>query len=501
MKKYDIVVIGSGLGGLSTALILAINGYKVCVLEKNNQIGGTLQTFSRKGCCYDTGLHYLGSLDKGQILHKFFTYFGILDMLELRRMDNDGFDIINLGGKEYKYGMGYQNFEKQMVLSFPEEEKAIKKYIKKVQDVSDSFDLYNMRYPVTFSFDSVEALSENLQEYLESITDNKALQNVLAGINVIYAQTPEDTSVYMHALIFNYYINSSYRVLGGGQKVADAFAKVIEEKGGTVLTKKDVVKFNYNENNISFVETKDGDKFYADKFISNLHPEVTIELAGADKFRKAYVNRIKRLKNGISNFALHIKLKEKTFPINQSNYHYYYGDNVWGVANYDENNWPKNFLLYTPEDDNIQTTTDCISAFTYMKIEELDKWKDTSVEKRGDDYKEWKKQKSEKLLALVEKQFPQIKGNVESYYTSTPLTYRDYIGTKDGAMYGLIRDSRNPNESQIMPKTKIPNLLLTGQNINLHGSLGVLISSVVTCGEIIGTNKLVKQFNEVVNKE
>ncbi len=501
MKKYDIVVIGSGLGGLSTGLILAMNGYKVCVLEKNHQIGGTLQTFSRKGCCYDTGLHYLGSLDKGQILYKFFKYFDILDMLELRRMDNNGFDIINLAGTEYKYGMGYENFEKQMLISFPAEADAIKKYITKMKEVSNSFDLYNMRYPVTFSFDSVEALSENLQEYLKSITKNKALQNVLAGINVIYAQSPEDTSVYMHALIFNYYINSSYRVLGGGQKVADAFATAIKNKSGTVITKKEVVKFNYTGNNISSVLTKDGDEFFADKFISNLHPEVTIELAGEEHFRKAYVNRIKRLKNGISNFALHIKLKEKNFPVNQSNYHYYKENSVWGVATYDENNWPKNFLLYTPEDDANQTTTDCISAFTYMKIEELDKWKDTSIEKRGDDYREWKKMKAEKLLELVSEQFPILKNNIDSYYVSTPLTYRDYIGTKDGAMYGIIRDSRNPNESQIMPKTRIPNLLLTGQNINLHGSLGVLISSVVTCGEILGTNELVKQFNDVVKED
>jgi all-trans-retinol 13,14-reductase len=136
-----------------------------------------------------------------------------------------------------------------------------------------------------------------------------------------------------------------------------------------------------------------------------------------------------------------------------------------------------------------------------MKIEELDKWKNTSVEKRGNDYKEWKKMKAEKLLKLVSEQFHQLNNNIDSYYVSTPLTYRDYIGTKDGAMYGIIRDSRNPNESQIMPKTRIPNLLLTGQNINLHGSLGVLISSVVTCGEILGTNELVKQFNEVVNED
>ncbi len=501
MQKYDVIIIGAGLGGLSTALILAINGYKVCVLEKNNQIGGTLQTFNRKGCCFDTGLHYLGSLDKGQILYKFFQYFNILDKIEIRKMNETGFDVINIAGKEYKYGMGYANFEKNLIEYFPNETVAIKKYIEKIQNVSNSFDMYNMRYPVVFDFDSVSALSENLQEYLESITDNKDLQNVLAGINVLYAQSPEDTSVYMHALIYNYYINSAYRVVGGGQKIADAFEKEIVSKGGVVLTNKEINKFNFDDEKILSIEATNGETFFADKFISNLHPTVTINLAGADKFRKAYTNRITSLENGISNFSLHIKLKEKIFPVTLSNYHFYKENSVWGVANYNEKTWPKSYLLYTPEPQQKEQFTDCISIFAYMKFSEVQQWANTKVEKRGNDYKEWKKTKAEKLLSLVEEQFTMIKGNVEIYYTSTPLTYKDYIGTTDGSMYGILRDSRNPTKSQIMPKTKIPNLLLTGQNINLHGSLGVLISSVVTCGEILGTNELVKQFNEITKEK
>ena len=63
MKKYDVVIVGSGIGGLSTALILAKNGKKVCVLEKNQQLGGNLQVFSRDKKIFDTGVHYLGGLD------------------------------------------------------------------------------------------------------------------------------------------------------------------------------------------------------------------------------------------------------------------------------------------------------------------------------------------------------------------------------------------------------------------------------------------------------
>ena len=86
-KAYDILVIGSGLGGLVSALILAKEGLKVCVLEKNNQYGGNLQTFSRDKLIFDTGVHYLGGLSKGQNLNQFFSYLEIMNDLELQLMD------------------------------------------------------------------------------------------------------------------------------------------------------------------------------------------------------------------------------------------------------------------------------------------------------------------------------------------------------------------------------------------------------------------------------
>ena len=74
-KEYDFVIIGGGLGGLQCAFILADEGYSVIVLEKNHHLGGNLQVFSRDKCLFDTGVHYLGGLDEGQNLYKFFKYF------------------------------------------------------------------------------------------------------------------------------------------------------------------------------------------------------------------------------------------------------------------------------------------------------------------------------------------------------------------------------------------------------------------------------------------
>ncbi|NJK85772.1 MAG: hypothetical protein HC906_07180 [Bacteroidales bacterium] len=114
--------------------------------------------------------------------------------------------------------------------------------------------------------------------------------------------------------------------------------------------------------------------------------------------------------------------------------------------------------------------------------------------KRGEDYEEFKRKKAEKLLDNIEKQFPGIKSCIDAFYTSTPLTWRDYTGTWAGSAYGILKDFNRPLESIILPRTKIPNLYLTGQNINLHGILGVTISSVITCSELIDIKSLIKKI-------
>src|SRR4026209_343229 len=97
MHEYDAVVIGSGMGGLACATILAREGHRVCVLEKNKQIGGSLQTFVRDKTIFDSGVHYVGGLEKGQNLYHLFRFLGIMDQLKIRKMDADAFDVILFG--------------------------------------------------------------------------------------------------------------------------------------------------------------------------------------------------------------------------------------------------------------------------------------------------------------------------------------------------------------------------------------------------------------------
>ncbi|MCR6639290.1 MAG: FAD-dependent oxidoreductase [Sporocytophaga sp.] len=232
MPQFDYVIIGSGLGGLLCAYTLTKEGNSVCVLEKNRQIGGNLQIFVRDKAIFDTGIHYIGGLDKGQNLNQYFRYFGLMDKLKLKKLDEDCFDVVSFDQdeKEYPYAMGYERFSEKLIEQFPSEKEAIQKYCSKLKEISNFSPLYNLRYSEQ-SFFNTEYLSVNAKEYIESITSDVILQNVLAGTNPLYAGVGEKTPLYVHGLIINSYIESAYKCIGGGAQIATILTKSIKEMG------------------------------------------------------------------------------------------------------------------------------------------------------------------------------------------------------------------------------------------------------------------------------
>ena len=141
--EYDIIIIGSGLGGLVCGYILAKNGYKIAIVEKNSQIGGCLQTFKRKGIKFDTGMHYIGSMQPGQVLHALFNYLNLLSDVKLSPLDPDGFDTISFRGDIYKFANGYTHFTDTLSEKFPHNRKDIEAYIHHIKKISASSPLYN----------------------------------------------------------------------------------------------------------------------------------------------------------------------------------------------------------------------------------------------------------------------------------------------------------------------------------------------------------------------
>ena len=497
MPKYDVVIVGSGLGGLLCGYILSKEGYNVCILEKNRQIGGCLQTFVRDGCIFDTGMHYIGSLDKGQILYRFFKYFNLLDKVKVKKLNEDAFDIISIAGTEYKYAQGYDNYINVLLQSFPDEKEALTKYISKLKEISSSLNLYNLREIKTHNIINSEYVTVGAFDYIKSITQNERLQNVLSGTNSLYAGKLDKTPLYIHALINNFLIESAWRPVDGGSQIAEFLSESIIANGGSIFKKCEVKKFipdAYNKK-INFVELSGSELIEAKYFISDIHPVKTLKMLDTALIRKAYRNRINNLENTISVFTVYIVFKENTFEYLNYNIYHYNDENVWGTDTYTVDKWPDGYMCYTPATSKSDIYADCMIAMTYMKYDELKKWENTTVEKRGDEYLEFKENKAQKFLDLLEKRFPGLRGKIKAYYTSTPLTYRDYTGTVKGSAYGILKDYNNPLKTYIPPRTKIPNLFLTGQNINLHGIEGVSIGSLLTCAEFLGLNYLIRKIN------
>lgn len=506
MKKYDAIIIGSGLGGLVSAVIMGMEGMRVLVLEKNKQVGGNLQVFSRNKRIFDTGVHYVGGLEKGQNLHTYFSYLGIMDDLKIRRMSMDAFDTVSFEGDPitYKFGQGYAQYIEGLVEFFPDERLGIEKFCEAVQNVCASFPLYNIE-SVDDPMSYLNRLNVNAKEFIESCTDNVKLQKVLGGTNPLFAGEGDRTPFYVLALVVNSYIESSWKFIDGGAQIAKTLVKQIRKYQGEIIKHADVKKFIFEDRTATGVQTADGRTFYADCFISNAHPAVTIDMIEPGKFKKAYIKRVKGLDNSAAAFILYIVLKEGSTPILESNIYHYIDDNVWEGVNYKNEEWPPSYAMFSSISSKSETHSDNIIAMAYMKSSEVEQWAGSfntvsEGDERGEEYEAFKTKKAEELLDAIEKKFPDIRERMECYYTSTPLTYRDYINTPDGSMYGISKDAADPLRSFISAKTKVPNLYLTGQNLNMHGVLGVTIGAITTCGEIFGQDYLVEKIKKSMHE-
>ncbi len=504
-EKYDVVIIGSGLGGLVSANILARHGYKVCVLEKNNQYGGNLQTFARDKTIFDTGVHYVGGLDKGQNLYQYFSYLGIMDELNIHKLDEDKYDVITFDNDntEYLHAQGYEKFASSLIKQFPKEEKAVHTYCAKMKEICNNFALYNLGDGLTYDMD---VLGVKITDYLDSISDNELFKAVLVGSNSLYAgelQTP----LYVHALSINSYIESSYRFVNGGSQISKLLIRRLKEFGGEAYRYQEVTDFGWDANKLISVKTKQGKEVKADLFISNIEPKFTIKMLGGKGMRKAFVKRVEQIESMVSGFSLYITFKPNSFAYHNYN-HYHIKDHkkIYTAQEYTQESWPEGYMVSMGIHKNQTKWAHNMIAMTYMNFDEVNQWKDTfntvaEESDRGDSYAKFKEEKTEVFLKEIEKKFPNIRETILSIYVSTPLSYRDYIGNNKGAMYGYKKDADNTMKTFLSPKTKLKNLFFTGQSLNMHGILGVTISAVLTCSHIIGRQKLMDSIHAELDKQ
>lgn len=498
MKR--IVVIGSGMGGLATGIILAKNGYAVTVLEQHAIIGGCLQCFRRDGVKFETGMHFIGSADHGQTLRRLFDFLGITNDIRLSRMDINGYNIIALGNQQYRIPNGNDALVDRLSEYFPSSMSEIKDYCDTIDRVATASSLHTLDESKADLAVCTRYRLLSINDVIDETVHDETLRNVLVGHLPLYAGERGRTPFSIHAFITDFYNQSAFRVVGGSDNIAQAMRLQLEKHGGHVLTCKRAVRIDCNGNLATGVATADGDYFEADYVVSDIHPARLMDLCDSPMLRPAFRRRMQQMPNTVSCFALYLRFKDGQVPYMNSNYFGYRTASPWECINYTD--WPSHYLyMHLCHTENPQFAESGV-IITYMREEEVSEWAGIfQPGQRGAEYEDFKRTHAERLLDTVERDFPGLRRSVKSYYTSTPLTHRDYTGAPGGSMYGVARNVAAAEACRVPQRTRIGNLLLTGQNINSHGALGVLVGSIITCSELIPAHTIYRQIVESELKE
>ena len=496
MDKH-VIVIGGGLGGLFTGAILAKEGCKVQILEKNRTIGGGLQSFSRRGTFFDTGMHILGGLREGGNVYRICKYLGISDKMAIHDNDHDCIDSITyLSDKtEIKVPEGKDAFINYFSKLFPHEKEGIRAYVNQLYNIANEVDLFCLRETKELFKQYSEEFFLPADELIAKYIQDSKLRDMLGYMNPMYGGMAGHSPAYIHAVINVLYISGSSHFVGDSQQMADALKDVIVESGGQVLTDKEVVRVATENKQVLFVETKDGCLYKADYYVSDIHPYHLFKICDSGSFPKSYRDRIEGLPSTFSSFSLYIILKKDTFPyINHTCYIQDDYGMVWDYNSY-SSDWPRGLMYVTPEDENQGAYASRLIINCPMPFSAVDKWKDSVMGKRPKEYIEWKDEMKDRILDKISVCHPQIRSCISDIYTSSPLTIRDYYNTRDGSLYGIRKDS-NDIASQVTVATKVKNLYLTGQNVNLHGICGVPLTAIMTSEAIVGHNVVLEKINK-----
>lgn len=495
MNRKKCIIIGSGLGGLSCGVILARNGYNVTVLEQHFRIGGCLQCFTRNGAKFETGMHFIGSAAPGQTLDKLMRYLD-MDDIQLSRLDPLGYDVISIGGDKFKFANGRDPFIEQMGLYFPKEKDNLARYYDIIEKIASASSLHSLRYAENDIAVNTFYQTVSINAVLEDIFKDTLLRDVLVGNLPLYAAEKGRTPFSQHAFIMDFYNQSAFRIAGGSDRIASSLADTIGRYGGQVIPNSKVTKILCNDIKATGVVVNNQEFIPADLIIADIHPARVMEMLDTKLIRPAFRNRISGLKNTTAGFSVYLKFKDSKVPYLNSNYYSFNSGSPWGCENYTESTWPKGYLYMHFCNEVVTKSASSGVILSYMNMEDVSQWVGTTVGRRGDSYESFKKRKAEILINEVDKEFPGFKESIESYYTATPLTYLDYTGTQEGSMYGVAKDITLGAACRVPHKTRVPNLLLTGQNINSHGMLGVLVGSIVTCSELITAETIYQQIIE-----
>lgn len=512
--NYDAIIIGSGMGSLTTAAILSKEGKKVLVLEKHYTAGGFTHIFKRKGFEWDVGIHYIGEVQREKsVIKKLFDY---VSDHELKWADmGDVYDKIVIGDKEFDFVKGVQNFKDKILSYFPNEKTAIDEYINLVfaaVKTSQSFYMEKALPPLMSALIGGKMKKpfynfsdKTTYEVLKTLTSNEELIKVLTGQYGDYGLPPKQSSFVMHAAVARHYFSGGSFPIGGSSKIAETIDKVVEKAGGTILISAEVDNIIIKNNKAIGVKMKDGHEFKAKYIISgagimtSYQKLLPTQIVAKHQLKK----QLQTVKRSVSHACLYIGLNGSPQELNLPKTNYWiYPDKIdhdTAVTNFLKNSdaeFPVVYISFPsakdPDWSNRYPNKSTIDIITLSPFEMFKDWQGSKWMKRGEEYDILKEKITQRLLDILYKHIPQAKGKIEHYELSSPLTTQHFVNYDEGEIYGLDHTPKRFRQRYLKPKTPIKNFYLTGQDVVTAGVAAALLSGVLTTSAITGKNIMKK---------
>lgn len=506
-QDYDALVIGSGIGGLTTAACLSKQGKKVLVLEQHYTAGGFTHSYARNGYEWDVGVHYIGDMGSPHTLgRKLFDY---ITQGELKWAPMDPtYDRFYLGNEHYDLVAGPEAFKASLLKDFPNEAHAIDTYLDMLNKVAGAMQGYTLSkalpritLPVVsrlLKFTLPEYFNKPTYEVLSKLTRDEKLIAVLTGQWGDCGMPPKRSSFLIHALIAKHYLHGGYYPIGGASRMAETIIPVIQASGGDVLTYADVKEILIENKHAVGVRMADGHEIRAAQVISNAGVINTFEKLLPESARSLcnYTTHRKHVRPSMSHLGMYIGLKgtAEELGLPKTNYWIYpdhrYDEAVDAFIKDTSRPFPVVYISFPSAKDPSYATRypgrSAIEIVAPTTFEQFEPWKDTVWGKRGEDYDALKDALTEKMLDVLYEKFPQLKGKIDYYETSTPLSTDFFCRYSRGEIYGLDHDPERFQQDWLRPSTDIKGLWLTGQDVLSCGVVGAMISGLMTAIAIEG---------------
>ena len=514
---YDALVIGSGIGGLTTAALLAELGWRVAVLEQHYTAGGATHSYDRAGYDWDVGVHYIGDMGTKTTVRRLMDFL-TQGNLAWAPMDAH-YDRFFIGDNVYDAVAGREAFRDNLVGHFPREAAAIDRYLELLSEVSRGMRTFALdrtlppwaaavagpflrsRLPKSFDRTTWEVLSE--------LTQDPELIAVLTGQWGDMGLPPKRSSFVIQALIARHYLHGGFYPVGGAWRIADTIIPRIRATGGEVFTYARVKEVLVRDGRACGVRMEDGHEIESRCVISDagaintfarLLPSEVAQAAGYDAL-------LPKVKPSIGHLGVYIGLQATAAELGlpKTNYWIYPNNDYDGtLAKFEADPtgpFPVVYLSFPsakdPDFERRHPGRATIEIVAPAPYEIFEPWAGKTWGKRGDDYEALKESYGERLLEHLYAKVPQVRGRIDYWEVSTPLSMQWFCGWERGELYGLDHDPARMQQRWLRPRTKVPGLWLTGQDVMSCGVTGAMMGGLATATSVAGMRRMAPVMKRV----